>query len=64
MNTLPRIKTVVPMDGYKLSVLFDDGRKVVYNVAEDIDTIGAFSDLKTVEGLWSQVQVEARSTYR
>ena len=44
MNTLPRIKNVVPMDGYKLSVLFDDGREVVYNVAEDIDTIGAFRE--------------------
>lgn len=51
MNTLPRIKTVVPMDGYRLSVLFDDGKKVVYDVAEDIDTITAFGDLKTVEGL-------------
>ncbi len=52
MNTLPRIKSVSPMDGYQLSVLFDDGRKVVYNVAEEIETISAFSDLKTVEGLW------------
>ena len=43
MKTLPRIKNVVPMDGYQLSVLFDDGRRVVYTVAEDIDTIGAFS---------------------
>lgn len=62
MNTLPRIKTVVPMDGYKLSVLFDDGRKVVYDVAEDIDTIVAFGDLKTVEGLWPQVQVDKSRT--
>ncbi len=62
MNTLPRIKTVVPMDGYRLSVLFDDGRKVVYDVVEDIDTIGAFGDLKTVEGLWPQVQVDKSRT--
>ena len=62
MNTLPRIKTVVPLDGYQLSVLFDDGRKVVYNVAEDINTISAFNDLRTVEGLWQQVQVDTSRT--
>ena len=62
MNTLPRIKSVVPMDGYLLSVLFDDGKRVVYNVAEDIDAIGAFGDLKTVEGLWPQVQVDKSRT--
>lgn len=62
MITLPRIKSVSPMDGYQLSVLFDDGRKVVYNVAEDIETISAFSDLKTVKGLWPQVQVDKSRT--
>ena len=62
MNTLPRIKMVVPMDGYQLSVLFDDGKKVVYNVAEDIETVGAFSDLRTVDGLWPQVQLDKSRT--
>ena len=50
------------MDGYQLSVLFDDGKRVVYNVSEDIDTISAFSDLRTVEGLWSQVQLDKSRT--
>ena len=62
MNTLPRIKTVVPMGDYQLSVLFDDGRKVVYNVAEDIDTISAFNDLRMVDGLWPQVQLDKSRT--
>ena len=62
MNTLPRIKSVSPMDGYQLSVLFDDGRKVVYDVGEDIENISAFNDLKTVEGLWPQVQVDKSRT--
>lgn len=62
MKTLPRIKTVVPMDGYQLSVLFDDGRKVVYNVAEDIKTISSFDDLRSVDGLWSQVQLDKSRT--
>lgn len=47
---------------YQLSVLFDDGRKVVYIVAEDIEAIGAFGDLKSVEGLWPQVQVDKSRT--
>ena len=50
------------MEDYKLSVLFDDGKKVVYNVVEDIDTIMAFNDLKTIEGLWPQVQVDKSRT--
>ena len=50
------------MDGYQLSVLFDDGKKVVYNVAEDIDTIGAFKDLCTIDGLWPQVQLDKSRT--
>ena len=62
MNTLPRIRSVVPMDGYQLSVLFDNGRKVVYNVAEDIETIVAFGELKNVEGLWPQVQIDKSRT--
>lgn len=62
MNTLPRIKQVIPMDEYQLSVLFDDGRQVVYNVAEDIENISTFSDLRTVDGLWPQVQLDRSRT--
>ena len=62
MNTLPRIKTVVPIDGYLLSVIFDDGRKVTYNVGDDIDTIDAFKPLKAVDGLWAQVQLDESRT--
>ena len=62
MNTLPCIKSVSPMDGYLLSILFDDGKKVVYDVGEDIENISAFNDLKTVEGLWPQVQVDKSRT--
>lgn len=62
MNTLPRIKQVIPMDEYQLSVLFDDGRQVVYNVAEDIENISTFSDLRTVDGLWPQVQLDKSRT--
>lgn len=50
------------MDGFQLSVLFDDGRRVVYNVSEDIDAIEVFGDLRTVEGLWPQVQLDKSRT--
>lgn len=50
------------MDGYQLSVLFDDGKKVVYNVSEDIDTISAFGDLRSVDGLWPHVQLDKSRT--
>lgn len=53
------------MDGYQFSGLFDDGKKVVYNMAEDIDTISAFSafgDLRSVDGLWPQVQLDKSRT--
>ena len=33
---LPRIKEVKPMPDYCLRVVFDDGRKVLYDVKEDI----------------------------
>ena len=62
MNAIPRIKSVVPMDGFLLSVLFDDGRRVIYDVADDIETISAFRDLETVNGLWSQVKVDKSRT--
>lgn len=62
MKTIPRIKSVNPIGGFLLSVLFDDGRRVIYDVADDIETISAFRDLETVNGLWSQVKVDKSRT--
>ena len=50
---IPRIKTVEPMPDYKLKVLFDDGKTVIYNVKEDIETIESYKDLAAVHGLLS-----------
>lgn len=36
---IPRIKEVKPLDNYMLSVVFDDGKTVLYDVKEDIETI-------------------------
>ena len=48
MNTLPRIKSITALPDYRLSVVFDDGKSVVYDVGEDIEQIDFF-DTYTVE---------------
>ena len=49
---IPKIKMVEPMPDYKLKVLFDDGKTVIYNVKEDIETIESYKDLVAVHGLF------------
>ena len=62
LNSIPRIKSIVPQNNYKLSVVFDDGCKVIYDVAEDIATIDCFSELMTIKGLWNQAQLDSSRT--
>ena len=50
------------MPDYKLKVLFDDGKTVIYNVKEDIDTIESYKDLANVQGLFEQVQLDESRT--
>ena len=59
---IPRIKTVEPMPDYKLKVLFDDGKTVIYNVKEDIETIESYKYLAAVQGLFEQVQLDESRT--
>ena len=59
---IPRIKIVEPLPDYKLKVLFDDGKTVIYDVKEDIDTIESYKDLATVHGLFQQVQLDESRT--
>ena len=59
---IPKIKMVEPMPDYKLKVLFDDGKTVIYDVKEDIDTIESYKDLATVHGLFQQVQLDESRT--
>ena len=62
METIPRIKSTEIQPDYKLVVLFEDNRKVLYNVEEDIDSIDAFRPLKETPGLWQQAQVDKSRT--
>ena len=58
---IPRIKSVKPISDYKLYVIFDDGKTVIYNVKDDIDTIDN-KDLETIYGLFNQVQLDTSRT--
>ena len=59
---IPRIKSVKPMDNYTLQVVFDDGKNVLYDVKEDMDTLPGYDDLKNIHGLFEQVQLDESRT--
>ena len=59
---IPRIKTITPLDGYKLYVEFDDGRKVKYNLADDIATLPNYTMLAEVNGLYNQATIDSSRT--
>lgn len=59
---IPRIKVVRPLPDYQLGVMFDDGKIVLYDVKEDIAAIEAYQDLRTVYGLFDQVQLDQSRT--
>ena len=50
------------MDGYKLYAQFDDGRAVIYDMAEDINTLPGYDDLRTITGLFRNVQLDESRT--
>lgn len=62
VNMIPRIEMVKPLENYLLYVVFKDGKKGFYNVLEDIEQIPQFEDLKTINGLFKQVQVDESGT--
>lgn len=57
-----RIKSVKPLKDYMLHVIFDDGKNVLYDVKDDIDNIPTYEDLKTINGLFDQVQLDESRT--
>ena len=59
---LPRIKSYKPLEDFRLLVLFDDGKQVCYNVADDIAMLPAFEDLKTEHGLFQNAQLDKSRT--
>jgi len=59
---ISRIKSYQPLPDYQLHVSFDDGRKVRYDVADDIHSLPAFRDLETEHGLFENAQLDASRT--
>ncbi|MBR1930346.1 MAG: DUF2442 domain-containing protein [Lachnospiraceae bacterium] len=59
---IPRIKSVKPLKGYLLHVIFDDGKNCIYDVNDDINTIKSYEDLKNIHGLFEQVQLDESRT--
>ncbi|MBR2674174.1 MAG: DUF2442 domain-containing protein [Mogibacterium sp.] len=57
-----RIKSVEILPEYKLDILFDDGRRVIYDVEEDISQIPLYTELKTIRGLFSRIQLDESRT--
>jgi hypothetical protein len=62
MMMLPRIRDVKAMPDYCLAVLFDDGKRVIYDVMDDINNIEAYRDLLSIHGLFDQVQLDQSRT--
>lgn len=58
---IQRIKSIKPLPDYMLSIVFDDGRRVVYDVKEDMHLPG-YAALRDVEGLFQQVQLDQSRT--
>lgn len=59
---IPRIKTIEPQDGFKLLVVFDDGKGVIYDVLDDIEKLPDFEALKTEIGLFKSFQIDESRT--
>ncbi len=59
---IQRISAITPLPDYMLSVLFDDGRRVLYDVKDDIKQIPGYDLLETVVGLFEQVQLDESRT--
>lgn len=57
-----RIKSVKPLKDYMLNVIFDDGKNVLYDVKDDINSIPTYEDLKNINGLFNQVQLDESRT--
>ena len=59
---IPRIKSISPMADFKLLVDFDEGRRVIYDVADDIRSIEAFKELQTLYGLFNNARLDSSRT--
>ena len=59
---IPRIREIEPLKDYQLLVSFDDGKRVCYNVADDIAALPAFGELRTEYGLFNNARLDPSRT--
>ena len=59
---IPKIKSVHTMPDYRLDVVFDDGKSVIYDVSDDIRQLPGYKDLMLIHGLFDQVQLDESRT--
>lgn len=59
---IPRIKSIQPQENFVLLVEFDDGKKVEYDVKDDINTLADFRVLESERGLFQNVQLDSSRT--
>ena len=59
---IPKIKSLEAKENYTLKVLFDDGTRVLYDLAQDIKTLPHYDELETVKGLYKNVQLDESRT--
>ena len=59
---IPRIKSIQPLENFVLLVEFDDGKKVEYDVKDDINTLADFRVLESERGLFQNVQLDSSRT--
>ena len=62
MPEIPRIKQIEIQNDFLLLITFDDGKKKLYDVKDDIATIKVFKELKEEEGLWKQAKLDTSRT--
>ena len=62
MNKLPKISKVSIIGNYILQVSFDDGKTVIYDIQEDIDTIPAYKDMVLKESLFRHYRIDESRT--
>ncbi len=59
---LAKIKNFSFEDNFILSVTFDEGRKVIYDLKDDIQNTPHFNQLETIPGFWKTCQLDESRT--
>lgn len=58
---IPRISSITAGENYTLNVVFDDGKKVIYDVKTDMNLPG-YDDLKVIHGLFNNFMLDESRT--